>query len=81
MRATIYLPDELAQRIQEKLNQEGQNKENFSHFIQKAVEKELAEKDVSHFLAFTGVVKSAPKHADEEAEDFANLLDTLARKR
>ncbi|QDZ41581.1 hypothetical protein FRE64_16540 (plasmid) [Euhalothece natronophila Z-M001] len=70
MRATIYLPDELAQRIQEKLDQEGQSKENLSQFIQKAVEKELAQKDVSHFLAFTGVVKSAPKHADEEAEDF-----------
>lgn len=70
MRATIYLPDELAQRIQEKLDQEGQSKENLSQFIQKAVEKELAQKDVSHFLAFTGAVKSAPKHADEEAEDF-----------
>jgi len=70
MRATIYLPDELAQRIQEKLDQEGEEKESLSQFIQKAVEKELAQKDIAHFLAFTGVVKSAPKHADEEAEDF-----------
>lgn len=70
MRATIYLPDELAQRIQEKLEREGESKENLSQFIQKAAEKELAKKDVSHFLAFTGVIKSAPKHADEEAEDF-----------
>jgi len=70
MRATIYLPDELAQRIQDKLDREGESKENLSQFIQKAVEKELAQKDVSHFLAFTGVVKSASKHADEEAEDF-----------
>jgi len=70
MRATIYLPDELAQRIQEKLDQQGESKENLSQFIQKAAEKELAQKDISHFLAFTGVIKSAPKHADEEAEDF-----------
>lgn len=68
MKTTIYLPDELAKRIQEKVNQEGE--ESFSKFIQRAVEKELTQKDVSHFLAFAGVVEEAPKHADEEAEDF-----------
>ncbi|AFZ45661.1 hypothetical protein PCC7418_3550 [Halothece sp. PCC 7418] len=68
MRTTIYLPDHLAKRLQAKLDEEG--KQNLSQFIQKAVEKELAQKDISHFLAFTGAVKSAPKHADQEAEDF-----------
>lgn len=65
MRTTIYLPDDLAKRIEEKLGNQ-----NLSKFIQQAVEKELAQKDVAHFLEFAGAVSDAPHHADEEAEDF-----------
>ncbi|NEO26332.1 MAG: hypothetical protein F6K03_05395, partial [Kamptonema sp. SIO4C4] len=34
--------------------------------VHKSFENAIAQKDVSHFLTFTGVVKSAPKHADED---------------
>ena len=70
MKKTIYLPDDLAKRIEQRLQQKGEEQDSFSQFVQKAIEKELREKDISHFLRFAGVVKEAPHHADEEAEDW-----------
>ncbi len=68
MEATIYIPDDLAERVQQKLDIEGQ--QTLSDLIQKALERELAEQDISYFLAHAGIIAEAPKHADEEAEDF-----------
>lgn len=68
MKTTIYIPDDLAKRLEEKLIQNGED--SLSKLIQRILEKELMEKDIQHFLAWSGVVEEAPKHADEEAEDF-----------
>lgn len=68
MKKTVYLPDELNERISDYLQQNPQD--SFSSLVQDALEMKLARKDLSHILQLAGMVKEAEgPPAAEHAED------------
>jgi|SoiMethySBSTD1v2_1073268.scaffolds.fasta_scaffold934295_2 hypothetical protein len=67
MRRTIYLPDDLAARVNEYLCD---NKTlSLSALVQRALERELDPPDLSPLLELAGMVKEAAVHARDHAED------------
>lgn len=71
MKRTIYLPDELNERISDYLHQNPTV--SFSGLIQDALEMKLAQKDLSHILQLAGMVKDAkgPTAAQHAEDDVA----------
>ncbi|WP_299409285.1 hypothetical protein [Acaryochloris sp. IP29b_bin.148] len=68
MKRTIYLPDDLNERISDYLQQNPQA--SFSSLVQDALETKLASKDLSHVLKLAGMVKDAQGPAvAQHAED------------
>lgn len=67
MKRTVYLPDELAERLNEYLREHPD--ETLSSIVQSALEVKLAHKDVSKLLALAGIVQEAPCNAADHAED------------
>ena len=68
MKRTVYLPDDLAERLNEYLREHPD--ETLSSTVQSALEVKLAHKDVSKLLALAGIVQEAPCNADRRAEDY-----------
>lgn len=68
MKRTVYLPDELAERLNKYLRKHPD--ETLSSIVQSALEVKLADKDVSKLLALAGVVQDAPCNASDRAEDY-----------
>lgn len=68
MKRTVYLPDDLAERLNEYLR--AHPDETLSSIVQQALEVKLAHKDVSKLLALAGVVQEAPCNAADHAEDY-----------
>ncbi|MDJ0661947.1 MAG: hypothetical protein QNJ42_21040 [Crocosphaera sp.] len=68
MKRTIYLPDELAQRLSNYLKEHPQ--ETLSSLVQNSLETKLESKDISKLLELAGIVQDAPRNASENAEDY-----------
>lgn len=68
MKRTVYLPDELAERLNEYLTKHPD--ETLSSIVQEALEVKLVRKDISKLLALAGVVQNAPCNAVDHAEDY-----------
>ena len=68
MKRTVYLPDDLAERLKEYLTKHPD--ETLSSIVQEALEVKLVRKDVSKLLALAGVVQNAPCNAVDHAEDY-----------
>lgn len=68
MKRTVYLPDELAERLNEYLTKHPD--ETLSSIVQEALEVKLVSKDVSKLLALAGMVQNAPYNAVDHAEDY-----------
>lgn len=68
MKRTVYLPNELAERLNEYLTKHPE--ETLSSIVQEALEVKLVRKDVSKLLALAGVVQNAPCNAVDHAEDY-----------
>ena len=68
MRRTVYLPDDLAERLNKYLREHPD--ETLSSIVQSALEVKLAHKDVSKLLALAGIVQEAPCNAADHAEDY-----------
>jgi hypothetical protein len=67
MRKTIYLPDELAARIDAYL--QVHRDLTFSSLVQSALEEKVQPPDLSPLLELAGIVKHASVHARDHAED------------
>lgn len=68
MKRTIYIPDEMAERLNQYLHEHPTK--TLSSVIQEALEVKLASKDISKLLALAGIVQEAPRNAAEHAEDY-----------
>lgn len=68
MKRTIYIPDDLAKRLNQYLQEHPTD--TLSSVVQEALEVKLAPKDISNLLALAGIVDSAPRDASENAEDY-----------
>ena len=68
MKRTVYIPDDLAERLNEYLREHPD--ETLSSTVQSALEVKLAHKDVSKLLALAGIVQEAPCNAADHAEDY-----------
>ena len=68
MKKTIYIPDELAERLSDYLREHPQ--ETLSSVVQNSLAAKLESKDVSKLLKLAGIVKNAPRNASENAEDY-----------
>jgi hypothetical protein len=66
MRKTIYLPDELAAQVDEYL--QIHRGETFSSLVQRALQREVAPKDLSAILKLAGIVSVDPATADRNFE-------------
>ncbi|MUL35566.1 hypothetical protein [Gloeocapsopsis dulcis] len=75
MKRTIYLPDDIAERLNKYLIDHPN--ETLSSVVQEALEKKLAPKDVSKLLSFAGIVQNASCNAADNAED----RDAIASER
>jgi len=73
MKRTIYLPDDLAERLNEYLKQHPE--ETLSSIVQEALEVKLVHKDVSKLLDLAGIVQNAPCNAGDRAEDYDMSLN------
>ncbi len=70
MKRTIYLPDDLAQRLSDYLKEHPQ--ETLSSLVQTSLESKLENKDISKLLGLAGIVENAPRNASENAEDYSD---------
>ena len=68
MKRTVYIPDDLAERLNKYLREHPD--ETLSSIVQSALEVKLAHKDVSKLLALAGIVQEAPCNATDHAEDY-----------
>lgn len=68
MKRTVYIPDDLAERLHQHLHEHPH--ETLSSIVQEALEVKFAAKDVSKLLALAGIVQEAPRNAAENAEDY-----------
>ncbi len=68
MKRTVYIPDDLAERLNKYLTEHPD--ETLSSIVQSALEVKLAHKDVSKLLALAGIVQEAPCNAADHAEDY-----------
>lgn len=68
MKRTIYIPDEYADALANYLKEHPE--ETLSSIMQEAVQRKLAQQNVSKFLALSGLVQDAPCHAADRAEDY-----------
>ena len=68
MKRTVYLPDDLAERLNEYLKEHPE--ETISSIVQEALEVKLAHKDVSKLLTLAGIIQNAPCNAADRAEDY-----------
>lgn len=73
MKRTIYLPDDLAERLNEYL--EKHPEETLSSIVQAALEVKLVPKNVSKLLALAGIVENAPDNGCDRAEDYDMPLE------
>jgi hypothetical protein len=69
MRKTIYLPDELAGRVDEYLKHH--QGETLSSLVQVALQERLAPRDPRGILRLAGLVDVEPFESDEKAARFA----------
>jgi hypothetical protein len=67
MKRTLYIPEELSKRIDAYLKIHPEM--TFSRLGQRALEREVGDRDVRRLLRLAGIVKSAPVPARERAED------------
>ena len=67
MKRTAYLPDDLAERLNEYLKEHPE--ETIFSIVQEALEVKLAQKDVSKLL-IAGIIQNAPCDAADRAEDY-----------
>ncbi|PIG92866.1 hypothetical protein [Gloeocapsopsis sp. IPPAS B-1203] len=75
MKRTIYLPDDIAERLNKYLIDHPN--ETLSSVVQEALEDKLARKDVSKLLSLAGIVQNASCNAADNAED----RDAIANER
>lgn len=68
MKRTVYIPDELAEAVNEYLREHPD--ETLSSIMQEAVQKKLAQKKVSRFLSLAGLIQDSPCNAASQAEDY-----------
>lgn len=68
MKRTIYLPDDLAERLNEYLRKHPE--ETLSSIVQEALEVKLVQKDVSKLLDLAGIVQNAPCNGCDRTEDY-----------
>lgn len=67
MKRTIYLSDDLADRVEQFLSIHPRM--TLSGLVQEALEERLAPRDVTALLELAGLVPEASTHARERAED------------
>lgn len=72
MKRTIYLPDDIAERLNQYLI--NYPNETFSSVIQEALEAKLAQKDVSKLLSLAGILQNVSCNAADNAEDRINYF-------
>ena len=68
MKRTVYIPDEYAGALENYLKEHPE--ETLSSIVQEAIQKKLAQKNVSEFLALAGLIQDAPCRAANRAEDY-----------
>lgn len=68
MKRTVYIPNELAEAIDNYLKEHPE--ETLSSIMQEAIQKKLAPKTISKFLALAGLIQDAPCNAANHAEDY-----------
>ena len=68
MKRTVYIPDEYANALDNYLKEHPE--ETLSSIMQEAIQKKLAQKDISKFLALAGLIQDAPCNAANHAEDY-----------
>ena len=68
MKRTVYLPDDLVERLNEYLKEHPE--ETISSIVQEALEVKLAYKDVSKLLTLAGIIQNVPCNAAARAEDY-----------
>ncbi len=67
MKRTIYLPEDLDQRLSDYLK--AYPDQTLSSLVQEALETKLAGKDISKLLTLAGIVPNAISSSDHPAED------------
>lgn len=73
MRRTVYLPDDLAKKVDEYL--ETHPELTFSALVRCSLEKRVAPRDLTPLLELAGIVKKAKRHPRLQPEDQAALYD------
>lgn len=68
MKRTIYLSESLDEQVEE--YKKNTPDKSFSNLIQEALERKLAEKDISLLLELAGIIKNAPREASENAKNY-----------
>ncbi len=70
MKRTVYIPDDLAEKLHQYLDDHPD--QTLSSIVQEALEVKFAARDISKLLALSGIVQEAPRNAAENAEDYNN---------
>ncbi len=72
MKRTIDIPDALAQRLEQYLQEHPD--ETLDCIVTEAIEGKLAEKNLAPLLELAGIVKEAPQNAGDRAEDSPDII-------
>ncbi len=67
MKRTVYIPNDLDEKIEEYLAEHPE--ETLSSIVQEALCRKVAQKNVADFLALAGIVKDESCNARDRAED------------